>query len=208
MANSKRTLFLKRRLRVRNKLRKVNAGRVRLSVHRSNKNISVQLIDDVLDYQADAGQLGKNLGDDLAEGKMTLPLIRTLAEASPAQAEIIRSAITARSGDLAAIATLVRAGGALDFTRDRARDHAKAVMEKPMDERGILAGMPVAIVGRASANRSLSATEKPSGGRPSRIARALPSRATLSSSAGMRARAEATALRWRVRSNPETAPWS
>ena len=47
MANSKRTLFLKRRLRVRNKLRKVNAGRARLSVHRSNKNISVQLIDDV-----------------------------------------------------------------------------------------------------------------------------------------------------------------
>jgi large subunit ribosomal protein L18 len=47
MANSKRTLFLKRRLRVRNKLRKVNAGRARLSVHRSSKNISVQLIDDV-----------------------------------------------------------------------------------------------------------------------------------------------------------------
>ena len=47
MANSKRQLFLKRRLRVRNKLRRVNAGRLRLSVHRSNKNISVQLIDDV-----------------------------------------------------------------------------------------------------------------------------------------------------------------
>ena len=47
MANSKRQLFLKRRLRVRNKIRKVNAGRVRLSVFRSNKNISVQLIDDV-----------------------------------------------------------------------------------------------------------------------------------------------------------------
>ena len=49
MANSKRTLFLKRRMRVRNKLRKVtaNQGRPRLSVHRSNKNISVQLIDDV-----------------------------------------------------------------------------------------------------------------------------------------------------------------
>ena len=48
MANSKRTLFLKRRLRVRNKLKKVtaNVGRPRLSVHRSNKNISVQLIDD------------------------------------------------------------------------------------------------------------------------------------------------------------------
>ncbi len=47
MAMSKRVLFQKRRLRVRSKLRKVNAGRVRLSVHRSNKNISVQLIDDV-----------------------------------------------------------------------------------------------------------------------------------------------------------------
>lgn len=86
--------------------------------------MAFQLIDDVLDYQADAGQLGKNLGDDLAEGKMTLPLIRTLAEASPAQAQTIRSAITQRGGDLAAIVALVRAGDALDFTRDQARDHA------------------------------------------------------------------------------------
>ena len=63
MANSKRTLFLKRRLRVRNKLRKVNAGRPRLSVHRSNKNISVQLIDDVNGVTiASASSLEKDLG--------------------------------------------------------------------------------------------------------------------------------------------------
>lgn len=63
MANSKRTMFLKRRLRVRNKLRKVNAGRVRLSVHRSNKNISVQLIDDVRGVTlASASSLEKDLG--------------------------------------------------------------------------------------------------------------------------------------------------
>ena len=63
MANSKRTLFLKRRLRVRNKLRKVNAGRLRLSVHRSNKNISVQLIDDVAGRTlASASSLEKDLG--------------------------------------------------------------------------------------------------------------------------------------------------
>ena len=63
MANSKRDLFLKRRLRVRNKLRKVNAGRVRLSVHRSNKNISVQLIDDVAGKTlASASTLEKELG--------------------------------------------------------------------------------------------------------------------------------------------------
>ncbi|WP_296428153.1 50S ribosomal protein L18 [Yoonia sp.] len=63
MANSKRTLFLKRRMRVRNKLRAVNAGRPRLSVHRSNKNISVQLIDDVNGVTlAAASSLEKDLG--------------------------------------------------------------------------------------------------------------------------------------------------
>ena len=65
MANSKRTLFLKRRLRVRSKLRKVNAGRPRLSVHRSSKNISVQLIDDVNGVTlAAASTLEKGLGTD------------------------------------------------------------------------------------------------------------------------------------------------
>ncbi len=63
MANSKRTLFLKRRLRVRNKLRKVNSDKLRLSVHRSNKNISVQLIDDVKGVTlASASSMEKDLG--------------------------------------------------------------------------------------------------------------------------------------------------
>jgi large subunit ribosomal protein L18 len=68
MANSKRQLFIKRRLRVRNKLRRTNAGRMRLSVHRSNKNISAQLIDDVngktlasaSSLEKDLGMVGKN----------------------------------------------------------------------------------------------------------------------------------------------------
>jgi large subunit ribosomal protein L18 len=68
MANSKRELFQRRRLRVRNKLRKMSGGRPRLSVHRSNKNISVQLIDDVKgltlaaasSLEKDLGVLGKN----------------------------------------------------------------------------------------------------------------------------------------------------
>nr|WP_319248023.1 50S ribosomal protein L18 [uncultured Celeribacter sp.] len=63
MANSKRTLFLKRRLRVRNKLRKSNVGKLRLSIHRSNKNISAQLIDDVQGKTlAAASTLEKDLG--------------------------------------------------------------------------------------------------------------------------------------------------
>jgi len=68
MALSKRELFQKRRQRVRNKLRKMNSGRLRLSVHRSNKNISVQLIDDAAgrtvaaasSLEKDLGILGKN----------------------------------------------------------------------------------------------------------------------------------------------------
>jgi large subunit ribosomal protein L18 len=75
MANSKRDLFLKRRLRVRNKLRKMADGRPRLSVHRSNKNISVQLIDDVngvtlasaSSLEKDLGVIGKNNVDAAAK---------------------------------------------------------------------------------------------------------------------------------------------
>ncbi|MEO0358855.1 MAG: 50S ribosomal protein L18 [Pseudomonadota bacterium] len=63
MANNKRTLFLKRRLRVRNKLRRINTGKPRLSVHRSGKNISVQVIDDMQGRTlASASTLEKDLG--------------------------------------------------------------------------------------------------------------------------------------------------
>ncbi|WP_386625283.1 50S ribosomal protein L18 [Sulfitobacter geojensis] len=63
MANSKRQLFIKRRMRVRNKLRRTNRGRMRLSVHRSNKNIMVQLINDVNGVTvASASTLEKDLG--------------------------------------------------------------------------------------------------------------------------------------------------
>ena len=63
MANNKRELFLKRRLRVRNKLRAMANGRARLSVHRSSKNISVQLIDDVNGVTlASASTLEKEFG--------------------------------------------------------------------------------------------------------------------------------------------------
>ena len=63
MANNKRDLFLKRRLRVRNKIKATSHGRLRLSVHRSSKNISVQLIDDVKGVTlASASTLEKELG--------------------------------------------------------------------------------------------------------------------------------------------------
>ena len=75
MANSKRQLFQKRRMRVRNKLRKFANGRPRLSVHRSNKNISAQIIDDVQgvtlaaasSLEANLGVMGKNNVDASAK---------------------------------------------------------------------------------------------------------------------------------------------
>ncbi len=63
MANTKRELFLKRRLRVRNKIKSMSAGRLRLSIHRSSKNISAQLIDDTNGVTlASASTLEKDLG--------------------------------------------------------------------------------------------------------------------------------------------------
>ncbi|MBM3367273.1 MAG: octaprenyl diphosphate synthase [Betaproteobacteria bacterium] len=86
-----------------------------------------QLIDDVLDYSGDASSIGKNLGDDLAEGKPTLPLIRAMACGNPEQARVVREAIE-RGGreDFAQVLAAVRATGALDYARDVARREADA----------------------------------------------------------------------------------
>ena len=84
-----------------------------------------QLIDDVLDYTGDAGAIGKNVGDDLAEGKPTLPLIHAMRSGSPAQAELVRAAI--EQGGRKAFAEIVAAigaTGALEYTRRVARDEA------------------------------------------------------------------------------------
>jgi len=77
-----------------------------------------QLIDDVLDYSGDAAAIGKSLGDDLAEGKPTLPLIRAMASGSAAQAGIVRNAIVAGGREeFEHVLEVVRATGALDYAR-------------------------------------------------------------------------------------------
>jgi octaprenyl-diphosphate synthase len=84
-----------------------------------------QLIDDVLDYSADSEELGKNVGDDLAEGKPTLPLIYAMAHGSDEQAQLIKEAI--EQGGLEqidAITQAIETTGALDYTRDIAREEA------------------------------------------------------------------------------------
>lgn len=81
-----------------------------------------QLIDDVLDFSGDAGEIGKNLGDDLAEGKPTLPLLYAMRNGSPEQTRLIRSAIEHGGLDqLDAVVAAVHETGALDHVRKLAK---------------------------------------------------------------------------------------
>ncbi len=87
--------------------------------------VAFQLIDDVLDYSGDLQQTGKNLGDDLAEGKPTLPLIYALRHGSPAQAAVIRRAIEQGGiGEFAPVLATIRDTGALDYARSRAQQES------------------------------------------------------------------------------------
>ena len=89
-----------------------------------------QIIDDVLDYDGDATEMGKNLGDDLREGKSTLPLIAAMQRGTSAQAHIVREAIEQGSTEqLTEIVQIVRETGALEVTRDAANFEARRAME-------------------------------------------------------------------------------
>ena len=89
--------------------------------------VAFQLIDDVLDYSGDQAVIGKNLGDDLAEGKPTLPLIHAIRHGTPDQANTVRGAIEQGGrDDLAAVMAAIRATGALDYAREQARRASQA----------------------------------------------------------------------------------
>ncbi|MBP7564951.1 MAG: polyprenyl synthetase family protein [Burkholderiaceae bacterium] len=85
-----------------------------------------QVIDDVLDYHGSAEETGKNLGDDLREGKTTLPLIIAMQRGTPEQRDLIRRAIeTGNAEELPHIVEIVRSTGALDATREAAAAQAE-----------------------------------------------------------------------------------
>ena len=89
--------------------------------------LAFQLIDDLLDYSGAIEQTGKNVGDDLAQGKVTLPLIRAMACANDSERLLIRQAI--KDGGRVALPQIVRivhATGALDYVKQRAEAEASA----------------------------------------------------------------------------------
>ena len=88
-----------------------------------------QLIDDLLDYQSSSEEMGKNAGDDLAEGKPTLPLIEAMRRGTTEQADLIKTAI--ENGEiekLDAILEIVRQTGALNYTQDTAQSESEAAI--------------------------------------------------------------------------------
>jgi octaprenyl-diphosphate synthase len=93
-----------------------------------------QLVDDALDYTADREELGKNLGDDLAEGKPTLPVIYALTHAAPAEAARLRAGIEAGGlADLAAITQTIESSGGLEYTARLAQRERDLAVEALAD---------------------------------------------------------------------------
>ncbi|WP_298579133.1 polyprenyl synthetase family protein [uncultured Luteimonas sp.] len=84
-----------------------------------------QIADDVLDYSGDAQALGKNLGDDLAEGKATLPLIHAMAQADDATRARLRAIVEqGDTGAMPEVLAAIQRAGSLDYSRARAREYA------------------------------------------------------------------------------------
>lgn len=93
-----------------------------LALYGMHLGTAFQLVDDVLDLSGDAAQIGKNLGDDLAEGKPTLPLLYAMHQSEPAQAELIRTAIQ-HGGleDMPAVLAAVKNTNASDYVLNLAK---------------------------------------------------------------------------------------
>ncbi|MCF2908888.1 octaprenyl diphosphate synthase [Pseudoalteromonas sp. DL2-H2.2] len=113
-------------------LEKPDATKEALKLYGMHLGTAFQLVDDVLDYSANAEQLGKNIGDDLAEGKPTLPLIYAMRHGNEAQVMQIRDAIANGNGldNLTDILATLEQTQALEHTMERARQESQKAIEQ------------------------------------------------------------------------------
>lgn len=92
--------------------------------------IAFQLIDDTLDYEGDPAETGKNVGDDLAEGKPTLPLIHALAHGNSTEKAVITKAINNKTAeDIVEIFTAIKRCQSLTYTKNQAQKHSQQAIE-------------------------------------------------------------------------------
>ena len=118
----------------------INAGskeqETALAAYGKHLGTAYQLIDDVLDYSADVAELGKNIGDDLAEGKPTLPLLYAMWHGSSGESDLIRNAILhAGNKEIDKIKAAIDSTGAIDYTARLAQTEALRAMDA-------IAGLP------------------------------------------------------------------
>jgi octaprenyl-diphosphate synthase len=105
---------------------------VALDSYGKNLGIAFQLTDDVIDYASDAATMGKGVGDDFRDGKMTLPVILAYARGDESDRAFWRSAISgdaSSDSDLARATALLRSSGALDDTIERARHYGRRAID-------------------------------------------------------------------------------
>ena len=101
-----------------------------LQTYGMNLGTAFQLIDDMLDYEADATEMGKNLGDDLAQGSPTLPLIYALEHGNNEQAELIRQSIEQGGlGNLENIKVAIESTAALTYTANQAAQQGEKALQ-------------------------------------------------------------------------------
>jgi octaprenyl-diphosphate synthase len=119
--------------------------------------MAFQLVDDVLDYRGESGAMGKNTGDDLREGKMTLPVILALSEGTSEEVAVIKSALgkpDATDAALAQVVAIMARTKTLDRTVEKAHEHVRrareALLPLPKSEmRDILSDIAEFYVSRA-----------------------------------------------------------